>query len=177
MSLEEDDSVMANGFETTTTNSDSPQDVTANPDGVYDYFDSNVFETKFCFFINNFIASHTVILTFRSYEQDWFQLKMEFGNPDTNPEAAGFSMLGFLHKVFDAVPDPDGEQVDDEARKAKVSDLVKISTCLYSDVELPQVLKLNNGKFYFNTEVNDDPDTHECAKILSEYVAAKFGSA
>jgi hypothetical protein len=55
----------------------------------------------------------------------------------------------------------------------KLKSLIKISTmqldaCSYET--LVSVLRENNGKFYFNVDVNDDDDTKENLQIKSEYI-------
>ena len=45
-------------------------------------------------------------------------------------------------------------------RKAELTDLMKISSCMFysDDADFPEFLANNNGKFYFNPDVNDDDD-------------------
>jgi hypothetical protein len=81
-----------------------------------------------------------LILTFRDLEQI-------FINPFAVPK--GISEAGFVQAVF--------AELDDE----KLAELVKISACIHftPGEEIESWIPPREGKFYFNTEVNDDEDT------------------
>jgi hypothetical protein len=55
----------------------------------------------------------------------------------------------------------------------QVEKLVKISICQYADddADLEPWLMPRHGKFYFNPDVNDDPDTKHWAAFRDKYLA------
>jgi hypothetical protein len=95
--------------------------------------------------------SINVILTYKIQEQEIFDIVI--------PKIPGDKeFMTYIFSILDYVED--------------IEDLIKISTCmnyvLYE--EYPEFLKIRNGKYYFNTDVNKDSDTAANNDFKNSYI-------
>lgn len=94
------------------------------------------------------------IFTFSNHGQGIVRFKID---------DSGLTEKKFLYILFSAFEDSDLDLL---------ADLAKISCCqqVKTGDQLFPFLAERNGKFYFNPEINDDPDTKDLRKLLDEYL-------